>query len=351
MQAREDSLDEPSARAWLVHTAGRRRCRMLLDKYGSACAALAWEDPAPGALAAFLEQLRDARDRAIRILLPEDLLFPAALRSIPDPPAVLYVAGDPVRLTRSCIAVVGARRCSRAGASHARQFASELAAAGCTVVSGLALGIDAAAHAGALPHGRTIAVLGSGLLALYPAAHRRLAEEIVAAGGALVSEYAPRQSARPYQFPERNRLISGLAHGVLVVEAGERSGSLITARLALEQGREVMAVPGPIASPASRGCHRLLREGAALVESSGDILQALGWETPPPKPGADLPPLDPALRELLEQIGSELTTLDQLVLWSGCGVATLSHALIELELAGFVEQVPGGYIRRPVRVG
>jgi DNA processing protein len=253
------------------------------------------------------------------------------------------------------VAVVGARRCSRSGAANAASFARELTALGFVVVSGLALGIDTAAHRGALQGGTTVAVLGSGLGRVYPGTNRPLARAILEAGGALVSEYPPELGARNYHFPERNRLISGLSLGVLVVEAGEQSGSLITARMALEQGREVMAIPGSIANPVARGCHWLLRQGASLVETVTDVVEALRVEPPLAVSGDPAPPAAPAppsgLEALLDLLGAETATLDELCAASGLPAERLVAGLVELELGGFVEQIPGGYSRRQFRGG
>ncbi len=344
-----ESLDERWALAWLVHIAGRRRARRLLLERGSPGAALAaFGGPAPD-VAALAAGLTAAG--AVLVTF-DDPAFPPLLREIPDPPLLLYVAGDPSLLQLQAVAIVGARRCTRTGAEHAYKLARDLAAVGIPVVSGLALGIDGAAHRGALSSGRTLAVLGSGFSRIYPSAHRHLAREILASGGVLISEHLPGHAARAYQFPERNRIISGLAAAVVVVEAGEQSGSLITARLALEQGREVLAVPGSIGNPVARGCHRLLRQGAALVESISDILDALGWQLSDvqamPKPTTDdrRQPDSPALARVLSAIGPELTTFDEIVAGAQLAAAVAAAHLLTLELAGFVAQVPGGYIRR-----
>ncbi|AWP68431.1 DNA protecting protein DprA [Bordetella holmesii 30539] len=203
-----------------------------------------------------------------------DAAYPQALLSITDPPVLLYVKGRPQLLNRPTLAVVGARNATPIGTQNARAFARHLAAHGWCVASGLALGIDAAAHEGALAAGPecggTVAVLGTGIDRIYPTANRNLAHAI-AAGGALVSEFALGSGAQAHHFPQRNRLVAGLARGVLVVEAARQSGSLITARLAGEGGREVFAIPGSIHSPLSRGCHALIRQGAKLVETAQDI--------------------------------------------------------------------------------
>jgi DNA processing protein len=344
--ARSDP-DETVALAWLVHTMGRTHTRLLLAEMGSIQDAIARIDPGTCGRDEFAGRIAASGQR---LVAHTDPAYPPLLRAIPDAPLVLYVIGDIACVHAPAIAVVGARRCSRAGSAHAAAFARDLAVLGFTVVSGLALGIDAAAHRGALETGRTAGVIGSGLEQLYPQRNAGLAARVVETGGAIISEHAPDVPPRTHHFPERNRLISGLSLGVLVVEAGERSGSLITARCALEQGRDVMAVPGAIDNPTARGCHRLLREGACLVETVADIVGALRV-TPPA--GAALPrrvapePVDPALRTLLREVGTETTTLDTLCAATGSPASVVATRLIELELAGFVEQVPGGYIRRP----
>ncbi|MDE0223826.1 MAG: DNA-processing protein DprA [Gammaproteobacteria bacterium] len=271
--------------------------------------------------------------------------LPERLAAIPDPPNRLYVRGAADVLGEPGVAIVGSRRATRAGRDFAHALARELAAGGLVVVSGLAYGIDAAAHRGALAApGRTVAVLGSGLDRVYPQAHERLAREILANDGAVVSEYAPNAGPRKHQFPERNRLISGLTLGVVIVEATTRSGSLITARMAAEQGREVMAVPGPVTSPLAGGCHRLLKSGAALIEDADDVLFAIGYErvdASSRQPAA--PPAE--LAGVLDCIGPETTTLDRVVGVTGMTPEAASEALVQLELLGFVAAHRGGYIR------
>ena len=271
--------------------------------------------------------------------------LPEGLAAIADPPNSLYVRGAVDALGAPGVAIVGSRRATRAGRDFAHALARELGSGGLVIVSGLAYGIDAAAHRGALAvPGRTVAVLGGGLDRLYPRAHEGLAREILAAGGAVVSEYPPKAGPRKHHFPQRNRLISGLTLGVVVVEATTRSGSLITARMAAEQGREVMAVPGPVTSPLSGGCHRLLKSGAALIENADDVLFAIGHEaacvssSPPAKPPEHL-------AVLLDFVGAERTTLDQIVAATGLSPEAASEALVQLELLGFVAAHRGGYIR------
>ncbi len=210
-----------------------------------------------------------------RLLPLSDPLYPPLLRQIPDPPIALFVRGDATLLSEPQLAMVGSRNPSVEGRRNAEEFAEYLAKCGLVITSGMALGIDAASHKGALKGGKTVAVWGTGLDKAYPPRNRELAEEIIAKG-VVVSEFPPGTPPLPTHFPRRNRIISGLAVGTLVVEAAKQSGSLITARLASEQGREVFAIPGSIHNPMARGCHRLLRDGAKLVESAGDILEETG---------------------------------------------------------------------------
>ncbi|QSA96805.1 DNA-processing protein DprA [Methylococcus sp. EFPC2] len=273
--------------------------------------------------------------------------YPLPLREIADPPPVLFVEGAPLALGSLQLAVVGSRNPSPTGEKLARDFSRALAEAGWAVTSGLALGIDAAAHRGALEgRGRTVAVAGTGPDQVYPARHARLAETIVQCGGALVSELPTGTAPQAGNFPRRNRIISGLSRGVLVVEAALRSGSLITARLALEQGREVFAIPGSIQNPLSRGCNALIKQGAKLVETVQDILEELGVYTPAPaavpdsgeKPAAP----DPALASLLKSVAYEPTSVDTLIAATGFAPETITSMLLLLELDGYVIASGGG---------
>ena len=289
--------------------------------------------------------------------------FPERLRQIPDPPLVIFHRGEsPCYAADSvaAVAIVGARKASRLGREIAGTLARTLSEAGVLIVSGLALGIDSAAHRGALDSNlpaSTVAVLGSGLGFVQPVTNIPLAENIVASGGQLLSEYPPMLRARPYHFPERNRLISGLADVVVVVEASERSGSLITAKLALEQGREVLAVPGPVAAANSRGVNQLLKQGAGLVDCAQDVLDVLGSlgrtsampESSSPGQPSEL--LTPDAHSLLDTIADAAFGLDELCQQTGRSAAEISVLLAELELAGFVARTGGGYIRRPFRGG
>ena len=275
-----------------------------------------------------------------QVLTLGDPAWPAALLQTADPPLLLYVQGDAECLNRCAIAIVGSRHPTAQGADNARAFASELGEQGYVVVSGLARGIDAAAHEGALgtPAG-TLAVVGTGLDRVYPPGHRALAQRI-AAHGALVSEYAPGTPAIAENFPRRNRIIAGLTQGTLVVEAALRSGSLITARLASEAGREVFAIPGSIHSPQSKGCHALIKQGAKLVVSAQDVLEELQG-TPlrqAPAPLAPAPHADP----LLDALGHDPVTLDALMARTGWPASELAARLLELELDGLVARLPGG---------
>lgn len=274
-----------------------------------------------------------------------DAGYPPGLLEIPDPPILLYVHGRVELLSQPALAVVGARNATPQGMDNAESFARALAQAGLTIVSGLALGIDAAAHRGALGQaGSTIAVIGTGADRIYPARNEALARRI-AAEGAIVSEFPLGTGPLKENFPRRNRLIAGLARGVLVVEAAERSGSLITARQAAEQGREVFAIPGSIHSPLSKGCHRLIRQGAKLVDSTADIVEELGWHT---AAGAAAPCVAaPAEADvLLDAMGFDPVSVDELVGRTGLTPAELSAKLLELELAGQATNLPGGRFQR-----
>lgn len=274
-----------------------------------------------------------------------DARYPAALLEIADPPTILHAMGDTSLLARPSLAIVGSRNATQQGAADAFHFARELSGRGFTVVSGLALGIDAAAHRGGLAGpSATVAVVGTGLDRVYPAANRALAHEI-AQRGAIISEFALGTPPAAANFPRRNRLISGLSRGVLVVEAALASGSLVTARMALEQGREVFAMPGSIHSPHSKGCHWLLKQGAKLAESADDILAELGAAPPasPPPPG---PAPAHEAEPILAAMGHSPASLDALASRTGADAGTLAAELTRLELAGRVERLPGGLFRQ-----
>ena len=322
-----------------------------------------------------------------RIVTLGDPYFPASLLAIHDPPLMLYLLGNPRVVPAASsgsgtsapgvqhalllgfansVAIVGSRNTTPQGAANARQFAKALGHAGLTVVSGLALGIDGAAHEGALEavgsdSGRlaTIAVVGTGLDRVYPKSHLDLARRI-ARRGLILSEYPIGTPPLEANFPKRNRLIAALSNGTLVVEAALKSGSLITARLAAEQGKDVFAIPGSIHSTQSRGCHALIKQGAKLVESAQDVLEELRWGAPPTgaavsqvtkakvAPGASSPPPPPsgAIAGLLEAMGFDPVSLDALQARTGLDTAHLQAQLMELELDGHVARLPGGLFQR-----
>lgn len=282
------------------------------------------------------------------VLTLADDAYPKSLLSIADPPALLYAKGRVELLSRPALAVVGSRNATAQGMQNAERFAQTLSASGLTVVSGLALGIDAAAHMGACSDdpgfGSTIAVTGTGLDLVYPAKHRSLAHRI-AEQGCLLSEYPLGTPAIASNFPRRNRLISGMSMGVLVVEAALQSGSLITARSALEQGREVFAIPGSIHSPLAKGCHQLIRQGAKLVESAQDILEELRWQTAAPRlsPVAKpAPVLGDAETRVLQAAGHDPASVDDIAERSSLSAADVQAALLTLELNGVLGRLPDG---------
>jgi len=289
-----------------------------------------------------------------RILTFGDANYPVLLRQLADAPPLLFLRGDPQQLENPQLAVVGSRNPSIIGRETAYDFSHALAGAGLGITSGLALGIDAAAHRGALAGGgQTLAVFGTGLDRVYPASHRDLAHAIVEQGGLLVSEYPPGTAPLPGNFPRRNRIISGLALGTLVVEAALRSGSLITARLAAEQGREVFAIPGSIHNPLARGCHQLIRQGAKLVETAEDVLVELAPQLQAainlPDAQASVPAgsgdgLDEEYRRLLTCLDEVPSSVDQLVVRSGLTADAVSSMLLLLELQGHVISTAGGYV-------
>jgi len=284
------------------------------------------------------------------ILTLADADYPPQLLEIPDPPTLLYIKGDASLLKQPALAIVGARSATPQGMDNARAFARSLADAGLVVVSGLALGIDTAAHRGTLESdsGRTIAVIGTGADRVYPARNRDLAHRIVA-NGAIVSELPLGTPPLPHHFPRRNRIIAGLARGVLVVEAAPDSGSLITARLAGENGREVLAIPGSIHSPLSRGCHRLIRDGAKLVETAADVLEELRWSGRPDSaatPPEQASPDDPQAAAVLEAMGFDPVTPETLVERCGLTLDALYAILLALELEGRIANLPGSRYQR-----
>jgi DNA processing protein len=285
--------------------------------------------------------LQELSERGYRWLARSDPAFPVRLRSIHDPPPGLFIRGAAAAALLDCssVAVVGARACSHYGSSVAVSLARELAEAGVLIVSGLARGVDAAAHRGALQAGTTVAVLGCGIDRDYPRAHASLAAEIVREG-LIVSEYAPGVEPAPWRFPARNRIVAGLTLATLVIEARERSGALITADLALDEGREVLAVPGEITSRLSRGTNHLLRLGAVPVTCAADVLRVLGIDPPPAR---EPPTLEPRLERVRATVADAATTADDVAQVTGQSARAVAAALAELELLGVVEEVDGVY--------
>jgi DNA processing protein len=327
---------------------------MLLARLGVANGAIEWLTcPDETRIAADLRWLDESRCT----LLPcFDAGYPELLRLSPDAPPLLYVRGRVDVLREPQLAMVGSRNPTAGGRATAREFAASFARLGLTITSGLALGIDAACHEGALAAGgTTIAVLGCGLDICYPRENRALFDRI-AGSGALVSEFPPGTEPRAALFPQRNRIIAGLAHGTLVVEAARRSGSLITARLAGIAGREVFALPGSIHNPLARGCHELIRQGAKLVERVEDVLaelrislahQLLGSSLEPSTgPPAAAPVLDKAYKILLDALAFEPASVDSLVERTGLNSESIASMLLILELDGHVAPHPGGRYSR-----
>ncbi|WP_158880859.1 DNA-processing protein DprA [Rhodanobacter sp. L36] len=378
--------DTDELRAWMVALRtpglGPGGLRHLLDKTGNIEGALArlrrsarldesaraWlQQPDDELLRADLAWLAQPGHRLLRCTEDD---FPPQLENIPQPPAALFVIGDASLLLYPQVAIVGARGASISGLAHARAFARALAEAGFAITSGMADGIDGAAHIAALDIGaRTLAVIGTGPDRVYPRKHHALAKRI-AAHGALVSEFPPGTAARANHFPRRNRIIAGLSLGTLVIEAGLKSGSLITARLAAEQGREVFALPGSIHNPLARGCHRLIRDGARLVEDVAEIVETLvpaarmlGGElaarlghdasSESSVAAAEFEKSDsladsqtPEYRRLWTELGYEPVTLDELVQRTGQSAALLGSMLLMLELDARVESLPGNRYQR-----
>lgn len=311
--------------------------------------------PVSATVSALIEQTQTwAMQRDNHVLTLADAGYPPALLEIPDPPILLYAKGRVDLLSRSSLAVVGSRNATTQGNVNAEKFSEALSLSGLTIVSGMALGIDTAAHRGGLlaikqtsTAGSTIAVIGTGADLVYPARNRSLAHQI-AEVGCILSEYPLGMPAIASNFPRRNRIISGLARGVLVVEAALQSGSLITARMAAEQGRDMFAIPGSIHSPLSKGCHLLIKQGAKLVESAQDILEELKYvsvitlEAPRPEVSA----LDPQSALLLEALGFDPVDADTLAARCQTDIAALSGQLLTLELDGMLEMLPGGLYRR-----
>ncbi len=373
--SRTTALPVDELRAWLrlVHSPGlgAGAARRLLAAFGSPEQALdagatAWREVGgAGAARALLDPALDhaalldatlawlAADPARRqVVTLGDPAYPAALLETADPPLLMYAQGRLSLLGEPSLAIVGSRHATPGGLDNARAFADHLSAAGLVITSGLALGIDGAAHEGALDgaersgRGGTIAVVGTGLDRVYPKRHHALAHRMNEGAGLLLSEFCLGAEPLPPNFPRRNRVIAGLTLGTLVVEAAVQSGSLITARLAVECGREVFAIPGSIHNPQSRGCHRLIKDGAKLVETADDILQELRLPPTAPAPRSVDAPAAAAADPLLDALGHDPTTLDALTARTGWPAAELQARLLQLELEGRVARLPGGLFQR-----
>ncbi len=354
----------------LVPGVGPRTRKVLLERFGSSGEVLRAlpsqlrdvEGVGPK-LSASIAAARDEIDAeaeielcqqaGVAIVTQGDPQYPRALKEIVDPPAVLFVRGQWEPRDAVAVAIVGTRHATQYGLRQAERLAGSLARAGVTIASGLARGIDAAAHRGALAAGgRTIAVLGSGLLNVYPPEHKGLADE-VARSGAVFSEAPPRAAPMAGVFPQRNRIISGLSLGVIVVEAGERSGALITARHAMEQGREVFAVPGRIDDRSSHGCHRLIRDGAKLVQSPEDVLEELGPLVEPALGGEGQVVRHPAELllegvelQVLAAIGGDATAIDDVVAATGLSPAQVLATISVLEMRHVIRRLSGVLVAR-----
>jgi DNA processing protein len=316
-------------RADLCRAVPAEMARRILDQSNDAAVAVA---------------LEWAQQQGNQIVTLADESYPRRLLEIADPPPLLYLRGRSELLDCDGLAIVGSRNATPQGLANAESFARAFSEAGLTIVSGLALGIDAAAHRGGLAgRGSTIAVMGTGADAVYPVSNRVLGEDI-AARGLLVSEFPVGTPPHSGNFPRRNRIISGLARGCLVVEAAVSSGSLITARQAAEQGREVFAIPGSIHSPLSRGCHLLIKQGAKLVESASDVIEELG--TVAPVRLADTPKISGPEDRLLPYMGYDACSLDALVERSRLTAEAVSAMLLQLELEGKIASLPGGRYQR-----
>lgn len=361
-------------RLHLVNGIGPRHSRLLLDHFGSAAAVFAASlaqleevngigpkialSIAAAKLGREAEiELEEANKLGVKLLRRGSAAYPKAIERICDPPLLLYCQGDFQPQDELAVAIVGSRRCTVYGRQQAEKFASALARAGVTIISGLARGIDAAAHQGAIAGGgRTIAVMGTGLAEVYPPEHCELAEQVTA-HGAMLSEFKLHQTPHAGHFPQRNRIISGLSVAVVVVEAGRSSGALHTARHAMEQGREVLAVPGRIDSLASEGCHDLIRDGATLVRHVDDILAAIGPLTKPVSLAADSGETIHSLRELslneierhiLNLIGADPTLQDEIIARSQMEPPRVLSTLTVLEMKRLIRRQPGGFfIRSP----
>jgi DNA processing protein len=358
-------MHQPGLASWLQLTLtpglGASALRAMLRQFGLPQAILqnkrselAQFAPAEALAALDSAQVREAVARSLEwaaapghaIVTLADENFPAALLEIPDPPSVLYAVGRTELLRRPAFAIVGSRNATAQGERNAESFAKALSDAGLTIVSGLALGIDAAAHRGGLAGASsTVAVLGTGIDIVYPRRNAELAAQI-AARGVLISEFALGTVPAAQNFPRRNRLISGMAQGCLVVEAAVASGSLITARAAADQGREVFAIPGSIHSPLAKGCHTLIKAGAKLVESADDILAELGGFRPSGFASTTITQPEATDNGLLQHMGHDPVDVDSLCTRAGMSAEQVSSELLRLELDGRITSLPGGLYQR-----
>jgi len=364
------SSSEDAILYWLAaaraHNVGPAKFRQWLEIFGSLkeiFSAPTQELSSAGLQAKDIAALQQINWRAVEkdrlwceqshchLLCWDDEAYPRLLHEINDPPLVLFIKGNPALLCEPQLAIVGSRNPTSCGRELAENFAAALSVAGLTITSGLALGIDAASHRGALSvRGQTIAVIGSGLDCIYPTSHKKLAETLFTEG-AVISEFPPEMLPHAKNFPRRNRIISGLSLGVLVIEAAMKSGSLITARLAINQGREVFAIPGSIHNPLARGCHALIRQGAKLVEEAKDVLEEIEmlFTVSQEHLARSIPsePIDLVKkeREFLKHVGYHATPLDSVLQRSGLTAGEVSSMLLSLELRGYVECVSGGYVR------
>ncbi len=368
---RDDSFLYEEIILTMIEGVGPKIRRRLLDAFGDPATILQASerellrvgDVGPK-LAARIVRARDVHDpvplieqcrrEGIDILTRSDPRYPESLQEICDPPAILFLRGTLVPEDRFAVAMVGTRRMTSYGKRQAERIAGELAQAGFTVVSGLARGIDGAAHRGALDKGgRTIAVLGSGLLCVTPPEHRPMSREIIE-NGALLSEYPPEMAPRAGTFPQRNRIVSGLSLGTIIVEAPQRSGALITARLASEQNREVFAVPGPVDQNASTGCHQLLRDGATLVASAEDVIESLGPLSSPARHPHQKEPvrqvaelkLNEQERAILQQIATVETPIDHVIAESGLTPSQVLATLSVLEIRRLIRRTQSNKVVR-----
>lgn len=326
-----------------IFASGRTAVRGVI---GDKAASLLYDNINQAAIEKALGWSQGSGQHIVTLADPE---YPQALLEIPDPPSLVYVRGRIDLLNRPALAIVGSRNPTPQGIQNAERFSAAFADAGLVIASGLALGIDGAAHRGALSaSGGTVAFIGTGIDRIYPARNRELALEI-GDKGTIVSEFPIGTPVSAFNFPRRNRLISGFSRGVLIVEAAVESGSLITARLAAEQGREVFAIPGSIHSPQSRGCHKLIKQGAKLVETAQDVLEELRWPNSPQTavPGsAGRAASAPADSELLVAMSYDPCSVDELATRCGLTADSLSVMLLHLELEGQVASLPGGRYQR-----